>query len=56
MFDIFLTVVIFHSVSALALFVVFALSSSAKARRQAAKAQSTVQADEREYSTGYSHG
>ena len=56
MFDIILTVVIFHSVSALALFVVFALSSSAKARRQAAGAQSTAQTDAHDYSTEYSHG
>ena len=56
MFDIILTVVIFHSVSALALFVVFALSSSAKARRQAATSRSTSQADTHAYSTEFSHG
>jgi len=55
MFDIFLTVVIFHSVSALALFVVFALSSSANARRQAVKRQPTTLADAHDYSTEYSH-
>ena len=49
MFNIILTVVIFHSLSALALFAIFTLSASASARRQAV-------AGAQEYGTSYSHG
>jgi hypothetical protein len=52
MFDIILTGVIFHTLSALALFVVFTLSASASARKQAATAASTRLQD---YSPSYSH-
>lgn len=51
MFNIILTVVIFHTLSALALFVIFTLSASAGARRQAAAAEQS-----QDYGTSYSHG
>ena len=54
MFDIILTVVIFHSLAAVALFVVYALSSRENARRLVADAQLTS-ADTTDYSASYSH-
>lgn len=54
MFDIILTVVIFNSVSALILFVIFALSSSVRIRSVRRQAD-TAQAREQEYSPNYSH-